>query len=61
LPAADYTISFGLGNKGYGRYLFREAICWKHNLLAFSVMENEKSILYSGHTNLKPKMEFKYV
>lgn len=61
IPAADYTLSFGFGNKGYARGLFYEGICWNHNLLTFTVLENKDSIVYSGHTNLKPCMEFSYV
>lgn len=61
LPAADYTLSFGFGNKGYARRLFYEGICLNHNLLTFTVLENGESILYSGHTNLHPKMEVRYV
>lgn len=60
LPPADYTLSFGFGNKGFGRGMFEEGICLIHNVITFTVVGNDKSIVYSGHTNLRPKMECRY-
>jgi ABC-type polysaccharide/polyol phosphate transport system ATPase subunit len=60
LSPADYSVSFGLGNKGFGRGNFEEYILWKHNLFTFKVIENTNSILYSGYTNLRPRVELHY-
>ncbi len=55
---AEYTITVGLGNHGYGEGLFREVICYLHEVNTFVVVPNPDAILWAGMTNLRPQLSF---
>ncbi len=55
---AEYTITVGLGNHGHGEGLFREVICYLHEVNTFVVVPNPESIIWAGMTNLRPQLSF---
>ena len=57
LISADYSISIGVGNKGYDRGTFEEYMLFHQDIDMIKVIENKDAICYEGYTNLKPNVE----
>lgn len=55
---AEYTITVGLGNHGYAEGLFRDVICYLHEVNTFVVVPNPEAILWAGMANLRPQLSF---
>ncbi len=56
LSPAEYTLTIGFGNKGYGEGSFEEVLNYQHEVLAFSVVRNTEAMLWSGMINLAPEV-----
>jgi lipopolysaccharide transport system ATP-binding protein len=61
LSPGDYTISFGVANKGFDRGAFKEYLIGFQNIEKIKVIENPESILYSGYFNMNPEVSVKKV
>lgn len=56
---AEYTITVGFSNIGYGEGLFEESLHYQHELLAFNVVRNMNAMLWAGMVNLAPRMQYR--
>jgi len=59
LSASDYSISIGIGNKGYDRDSFEEYLLFIQDIEMIKILENCNSIQFGGYTNLKPTVKIK--
>lgn len=53
---AEYTLTIGFGNKGYGEGNFEEVLSYQHEVLAFTVTRNTSGVRWSGMVNLAPEV-----
>lgn len=56
LFAGDYSISIGVGNKGYDTGLLAEYLLLAHDAAILKVMVNGDAIYYNGVFNMSPKV-----
>ena len=56
LHADSYSVSIGVANKGKGRGLFEEYLLLIHDVDVLKVIENSDAIIYSGFSNLNPRV-----
>ena len=57
----EYTITVGLGNRGFAEGSFEEILSYLHQTLAFSVVRPAGSPIWSGLMNLPPAIECRIV
>ncbi|MDD4929088.1 MAG: ABC transporter ATP-binding protein [Gallionella sp.] len=50
----QYTVTVGLGNRGFGEGSFEQVVSYLHGVLSFSVMANPEATRWSGLVNLNP-------
>jgi lipopolysaccharide transport system ATP-binding protein len=53
----EYTVTVGLGNRGFGEGSFEEVLSYLHEVLAFSVIRSPGTPLWSGLVNLHPTVD----
>jgi len=54
IPQDEYTVTVGLGNRGFGGGSFEEVVSYLHEVFSFSVMRAPASAIWSGLVNLHP-------
>jgi lipopolysaccharide transport system ATP-binding protein len=52
----EYTITTGLANRGFAEGSFEEALSYRHDTLAFSVVRMSGSTTWIGLVNLEPRL-----
>ena len=52
----EYTITVGVANGGVMNSSFKQPLARKHNAIAFTVLPNIESIIWSGVYNISPKL-----
>jgi lipopolysaccharide transport system ATP-binding protein len=59
LSAGNYSLSIGVGNKGFGMDAFREHLLLIHDIDVFKVLSPKNSIVFGGVVNLNPTVTIK--
>lgn len=55
---ADYTLTVGFGNNGYGEGSFEEVLSYQHEMFAFTVVRNMNAMRWAGMISLAPHVQY---
>jgi lipopolysaccharide transport system ATP-binding protein len=58
LIEAEYTISVGVADGGFGQWQLERTLLYAHNVAVLRVLRNKDSILWWGIVNLNPSVKF---
>lgn len=54
LMEGEYTITIGVADGGFGQWLFKRSLLYKHNVISLKVLKNKDADFWWGIVNLSP-------